>query len=208
MICPVRTCKIEIDDDSRYCDQCGAEILICSKCGTPGTGKFCQKDGNRLESRKRNTGTAAPVPGEVSEGITPEDSHQQLDHIPPIVTDGVSNSQSLQQTTSGATVNFNFSSAQSDSKLVIVHTSGLELHIRNMDLLGRNEGPHAQSLMNFKFLSRKHAEIFHKSGSWCIRDLGSTNKSRLNDVVLEPGIDYAIEKNDKLMLADQEFIVK
>lgn len=208
MICPVRTCKIEIDDDSRYCDQCGAEILICSKCGTPGTGKFCQKDGNRLESRKRNTKPVTPAQVEVSEAITPAPTSQQVEEsYHNLPGDGLA-SQSLQQNTSGATVNFNFSPNLADSKLIIVHASGLELHIRDMDILGRNEGPHAQSLINFKFLSRKHAEILHKSGSWFIRDLGSTNKSRVNGAVLEPGIDYTIAKNDKLMLADQEFIVK
>ena len=54
MICPVKSCHMEIDDDSRFCDQCGAEILECPQCGTFGTGKFCPKDGIRLEPRKKS----------------------------------------------------------------------------------------------------------------------------------------------------------
>lgn len=39
MICP--DCKEEIDEDSLYCDQCGAALLRCSVCGRVGTGKRC-----------------------------------------------------------------------------------------------------------------------------------------------------------------------
>ncbi len=46
MNCPY--CKVNIDDDSLYCDQCGQEILICPKCNKPGKGKVCTHDGTPL----------------------------------------------------------------------------------------------------------------------------------------------------------------
>jgi len=46
MQCPL--CKETIDDDSRYCDQCGEQIMVCSVCGRPGKGKFCRFDSNKL----------------------------------------------------------------------------------------------------------------------------------------------------------------
>jgi hypothetical protein len=46
MQCP--SCKENIDDDSRYCDQCGERILVCSSCGRPGKGKRCIFDGKEL----------------------------------------------------------------------------------------------------------------------------------------------------------------
>jgi len=46
MQCP--SCKETIDDDSRYCDQCGEQILVCSVCGRPGKGKRCIFDGKEL----------------------------------------------------------------------------------------------------------------------------------------------------------------
>jgi hypothetical protein len=46
MQCP--SCKEAIDDDSRYCDQCGEQILVCSICGCPGKGKRCIFDGKEL----------------------------------------------------------------------------------------------------------------------------------------------------------------
>jgi len=46
MQCPL--CKETIDDDSRYCDQCGEQLLVCSVCGRPGEGKRCIFDGKEL----------------------------------------------------------------------------------------------------------------------------------------------------------------
>jgi hypothetical protein len=50
MQCPF--CKISIDDNSFYCDQCGKEILICPKCNKPGKGKMCTRDGTKLITMK------------------------------------------------------------------------------------------------------------------------------------------------------------
>lgn len=43
-------CKSTIDDDSRFCDQCGAKIYICPECHTPGKGdgKCCGLCGSKL----------------------------------------------------------------------------------------------------------------------------------------------------------------
>jgi len=46
MQCP--SCKETIDDDSRYCDQCGEQIMVCSVCGRSGKGKRCIFDGKEL----------------------------------------------------------------------------------------------------------------------------------------------------------------
>ena len=43
-------CKNEIEDDSLYCDQCGAKIFICPDCLVPGKGegKKCGRCGHSL----------------------------------------------------------------------------------------------------------------------------------------------------------------
>ncbi|MFH0736884.1 MAG: FHA domain-containing protein [bacterium] len=46
MICGF--CKSNIEADSSFCDQCGAELLICEKCGKSGKGKRCIEDGGKL----------------------------------------------------------------------------------------------------------------------------------------------------------------
>lgn len=50
MLCPF--CKMDIEDDSFYCDQCGHEILICPRCNKAGKGKVCTSDGTPLISAK------------------------------------------------------------------------------------------------------------------------------------------------------------
>lgn len=46
--CP--KCQAEIEDDSFFCDQCGAELFVCPKCGTLGKGKRCTRCGEPLVS--------------------------------------------------------------------------------------------------------------------------------------------------------------
>jgi len=60
MQCP--SCKETIDDDSRYCDQCGEQILVCSLCGRPGKGKCCTVDGKKLVPATGLASPAQPVP--------------------------------------------------------------------------------------------------------------------------------------------------
>lgn len=44
--CP--KCQAEIEGDSCFCDQCGAELYVCPKCGTLGKGKRCTRCGEPL----------------------------------------------------------------------------------------------------------------------------------------------------------------
>ncbi len=179
MICPKKTCRIEIDDDSRFCDQCGSEILVCPKCNTFGVFKCCPNDGTKLESRKRNSAAnSAPA------------SHGTPHH------------------SAGGTDTYELNSNPAVDELIIVHSSGLELKVKDKDLIGRKEGPHTQQLESFKYISRKHAAFIKNSGIWFIKDLGSKNKSRINGEELVPEKEYPVKKDDRITFADQEFIVK
>jgi len=60
MQCP--SCKETIDDDSRYCDQCGEQIMVCSVCGRPGKGKCCTIDGKKLIPAVGVVSAVQPVP--------------------------------------------------------------------------------------------------------------------------------------------------
>ena len=48
MKCPF--CKAIIDDDSRFCDQCGKELYFCPECGKPKMGTVCPACGADLIS--------------------------------------------------------------------------------------------------------------------------------------------------------------
>ena len=54
IICP--TCKEEIDDDSRYCDQCGQALLYCNQCGRVGVGRRCTYCGGLMVHSFGSTG--------------------------------------------------------------------------------------------------------------------------------------------------------
>ena len=62
MKCPF--CKAMIDDDSRYCDQCGKELHFCPECGQPKRGTECPACGADLISAEAffNTGGTEPKP--------------------------------------------------------------------------------------------------------------------------------------------------
>lgn len=54
-------------------------------------------------------------------------------------------------------------------------------------------------------ISRSHAEIVTQEGVWLIRDLGSTNKTYLNGVLLPPHQLHPLENGAALRLANEEF---
>ena len=43
-------CRVEIESDSYYCDQCGVELYICPQCHVFGKGKRCTQCGQPLVS--------------------------------------------------------------------------------------------------------------------------------------------------------------
>ena len=73
IICPI--CKEEIDDDSRYCDQCGQELFFCQQCGRVGVGRRCTHCGGLMVSPDGNKHAGIPtgsITGYVSTGSVGE----------------------------------------------------------------------------------------------------------------------------------------
>ena len=56
--CP--KCQAEIESDSHFCDQCGAELFVCPKCGTLGKGKRCTRCGEPLVSVRTLASATTP----------------------------------------------------------------------------------------------------------------------------------------------------
>ncbi len=63
-------------------------------------------------------------------------------------------------------------------------------------------------LMNDPRISRLHAAITENEGRFSIMDLNSTNGTYVNDKEVMPGQDEQLFNNDKIRLADREFIYK
>lgn len=56
-------------------------------------------------------------------------------------------------------------------------------------------------------ISRMHCCIYEDDGVYSVEDLGSTNGTRINGFILDPGIRYLINNGDVLMLAKTSFNV-
>ena len=56
--CP--KCQAEIESDSHFCDQCGAELFVCPKCGILGKGKRCTRCGEPLVSVRTLASASSP----------------------------------------------------------------------------------------------------------------------------------------------------
>jgi len=176
-------CNADIDTDSRFCDQCGLENLVCVKCGITGGTKFCEKCGGKMEVAQ---GTIAlpknePMPEKIKEKTTTVEPD------------------------SDATVRVQ----KKENKVILVHSpTGTKLSFSNDDDLGRRTGTHAAFLKQFSAISGSHGKIYIKGENFCYEDVGSTNGSRYNNISLDSGKAVVLEKGAILILADQEFSVQ
>jgi pSer/pThr/pTyr-binding forkhead associated (FHA) protein len=85
--------------------------------------------------------------------------------------------------------------------LTLVRLSdGLTISLRSGCVLGRN-GESSEFFKESKTVSRSHARVVYKDGTWGIEDIGSTNGTWLNGRRMENDRLYALRKGDTLMLS-------
>jgi len=180
MICP--KCKLEVEDDSYFCDQCGQEILICPKCGRPGGGKMCIYDGTALVPAKERP------------------------RISPISTG--SNVAPHQSDTASAIKGKSPSSGTSELHLINKNLS-LDLKVEGDEIIGRGAGIFAHIFEGFPQVSRRHCQIkFDEEQGWSVVDLGSTNGTRCDDMQLQQGQIRPLKDGSYLVIANIEFYVE
>ncbi len=87
--------------------------------------------------------------------------------------------------------------------------STLQVRVRDLMIIGRRSdntssgAPAIDLTTNGAFsygVSRQHAVIGVKEQKLMLKDLGSTNGTRLNDLICEPGKEYRLRHGDELML--------
>ena len=183
MICPSKICRQEIPDDSCFCDQCGARLLRCAKCGYVGTSKFCGKCGGPMAIQDMPSDVAVQPPA------APVTAPPAVSAMPVSVAPDLPSAATVIVRVSGETI-------------FICHPEGWRLEARDGDILGRTAGQHAARLGAFSVISGRHAQITRQGAQWRIADLGSTNKTYVNGAKLEPHMPVHIKKNDVVMLAN------
>jgi len=75
-------------------------------------------------------------------------------------------------------------------------------------ILGRGQTGEGSISFENPFVSRTHAQIHYENGSFRLRDLGSTNGTRLNGKLLEKLVDYPLINNDTIELAKASVMLR
>jgi hypothetical protein len=176
MVCPY--CKIDIADDSFYCDQCGQEILVCPKCNKSDKGKMCTSDGTQLDAMKSRTGT--PV-------VSAVESIASAGSFAPSVSVPV-DSCGLKLINKNIGIDLKI---QRDA--VIGRTIGDFADI--FSKYSQVSGKHCQ----IKFDSQK---------GWTVTDLNSTNGTKYNNMPLKPFQPQLITDKSFLLIANIEFYIE
>lgn len=179
IICP--TCKEEIDNDSRFCDQCGQALVYCKSCGRVGKGRRCIYCGGLMVSAEeleaKNMSSQMPL-NTVHNPITTRNTSLQS-----IITSG--------------------------SSLVIpmltMYNGNLDIRIigENGAIIGRKQGPYSHFFAENLYVSSVHAQlIYTKESGWCIIDKHSSNGTKLNDRHLQPDIPMSLKTGDIVTIAN------
>jgi len=178
MQCPF--CKSNIDDDSLYCDQCGKEILICPKCNKPGKGKMCTRDGTTLITRKNKmAGTATGVGVSIAVSSVPA---QNLGSTPVL----------------------------DKGELHLINKNlGLDIKIEKDVLVGRTTGDFVNIFSKYQTVSGQHLQInYDLQMGWLVTDLGSTNGTKYNNILLVPNQPQILSDKSYLIIATIEFYIQ
>ena len=75
-------------------------------------------------------------------------------------------------------------------------------------ILGRGQTEANKIAFDNPVVSRTHAEIHYQDGSFWLRDLGSTNGTRVNGKPLEKMVDHPLSSNDAIELAKGSVVLR
>jgi hypothetical protein len=193
-------CKSSIEEDSFYCDQCGKEIMLCEKCGQPGSGPFCENDGEPIIPAQTRPGkeSSITVPTQPLANDNLLRNQQVSDSLPPYPEKQVP-------------------ATEGPSLTLINDSLQMKLTISPGMILGARTGPYASQLSQFKTISGKHLQfIFDPQQGWKITDLGSTNGTKYSAqsgkwegvAKLPPQQTLAVQDAAFLLIANIEFRIE
>lgn len=155
--CP--SCGEMIPDDSKYCDQCGAELLVCVNCGAVGTDEFCAECGKPMVSKGKNDNKPDAT-------VKPPKEDEILINIGNTTIGGRNATKNL---------------------ILKARKGGFILRPEDEAIIGRSNSPYEHLLSDCNLISRKHGKFVKQGRDWYLVDLGSTNGTLINDVELQPG---------------------
>ena len=211
-------CSKDIENDSFYCDQCGAELMYCPQCHIFGKGKFCSKCRTPLVPASKSASSPAtsqpvspqtsggvqmnqPVNPQPASGMQPNYNAAQ-NQRPPMAAGG-----NVKQSTAKPTAQPGMQNMVTPTKLVC-RAEGIVLILKDGAIIGRRNGDYVAQFSNQPYVSGTHARIGYVMQSWTISDLGSTNGTMVNGNALVAGAPCPISVGDTVRIATLDFIVE
>lgn len=163
-------CGADIDSDSLFCDQCGAEQYVCPKCHIIGKGsnKRCGMCGSPL------------VPATEQQG---NNSTQQQG--------------AAAQPFAGATQQ---QGAPRTASYLVCQAEQVSIPLINGAVIGRTAGDYANILGKCIYISGIHARLTQNGSVWSITDLGSRNGTKVNGVACQPNVPMTFKAGDTIRL--------
>lgn len=187
MICP--KCKVEIDADSFYCDQCGQEIRYCQACRRPGKGNRCTACGGRMLPASGFSGrgsSAAPV-------------------SPAMSSPAMGTSSSSEASSSRMALDVTVKVPASAPR-VIFSNSLLGITFEGSDgaVIGRKQGIYSSIFASYPYVSGAHARLKFDSvqNQWMIVDMNSSNGTKYNGKALGAGVPCVLHHGATIQLAN------
>ena len=181
-------CGADIDSDSLFCDQCGAEQYVCPKCHIIGKGpnKRCGMCGSPL------------VPATGQQG---NNSTQQQGAAQPFA--GATQQQGAAQPFAGAAQQQGATQQQEATRMasyLVCQAEQVSIPLMNGAVIGRTAGDYANLLGKCIYISGMHARLTQNGSVWHITDLGSGNGTKVNGVACQPNVPMAFKTGDTIKL--------
>ena len=181
-------CGADIDSDSLFCDQCGAEQYVCPKCHIIGKGpnKRCGMCGSPL------------VPATGQQG---NNSTQQQGATQPFA--GATQQQGAAQPFAGAAQQQGATQQQEATRMasyLVCQAEQVSIPLMNGAVIGRTAGDYANLLGKCIYISGMHARLTQNGSVWHITDLGSRNGTKVNGVAWQPNVPMAFKTGDTIKL--------
>ena len=188
-------CGADIDSDSLFCDQCGAEQYVCPKCHIIGKGpnKRCGMCGSPLvpatgqqgNNSTQQQGAAQPFAG----------ASQQQGAAQPFAE--AAQQQGAAQPFAGAAQQ---QGATRMASYLVCQAEQVSIPLMNGAVIGRTAGDYANILGKCIYISGMHARLTQNGSVWSITDLGSRNGTKVNGVACQPNVPMAFKTGDTIRL--------
>ena len=201
-------CGADIDSDSLFCDQCGAEQYVCPKCHIIGKGpnKRCGMCGSPLvpatgqqgNNSTQQQGAAQPFAGAAQQQGAAQPfagTAQQQGAAQPFA--GAAQQQGAAQPFAGAAQQ---QGATRMASYLVCQAEQVSIPLMNGAVIGRTAGDYANILGKCIYISGMHARLTQTGSVWHITDLGSRNGTKVNGVACQPNVPMAFKAGDTIRL--------